>query len=197
MTAAAVAATLTYDAATRIATLDPKADLAAGTQYTATLTGGATGIKSLTGTPLATATWNFTTAPGSAAPALRRHGRADGDRPYPGNQRHRCTVGGGVTATFSEPVQGVSGTTFTLQARYDQRRPRLSATVTYDATAQIATLKPNAALAANTQYTATADRRHGGDQGHGQQSADKRHLDLHHWSCTRHHRADGDVAEPE
>ncbi len=67
-TSAAVAAAVTYDAATRIATLDPSADLAANTQYTATLTGGASAIKGATGTPLATVSWTFTTA----APPPRR-----------------------------------------------------------------------------------------------------------------------------
>jgi hypothetical protein len=155
VTAAAVAATFKYDSASRTATLDPSADLAANTQYTATLTGGATGIKSATGTPLATATWNFTTAPGSAAPAPP----ADTAAPTvtartPAPNAIGYTVGGGVTATFSEPVQGVSGSTFTLKPGTTTTATPVSATVTYDATGKIATVKPNAALAANTQYTA-------------------------------------------
>jgi hypothetical protein len=155
VTAAAVAATFTYDSAARTATLDPSADLAANTQYTATLTGGATGIKSATGTPLATATWNFTTAPGSAAPAPP----ADTAAPTvtarnPAPNAIGFAVGGGVTATFSEPVQGVSGSTFTLKPGTTTTATPVAATVTYDATGKIATVKPNAALAANTQYTA-------------------------------------------
>ncbi len=46
---------------------DPTADLAANTQYTATLTGGASAIRGATGTPLATVSWTFTTA--AAPPA--------------------------------------------------------------------------------------------------------------------------------
>jgi hypothetical protein len=155
VTAAAVAATFRYDSASRTATLDPSADLAANTQYTATLTGGATGIKSATGTPLATATWNFTTAPGSAAPAPP----ADTAAPTvtarnPAPNAIGFAVGGGVTATFSEPVQGVSGSTFMLKPGTTTTATPVAATVTYDATGKIATVKPNAALAANTQYTA-------------------------------------------
>ncbi|HEY7033649.1 MAG TPA: DNRLRE domain-containing protein, partial [Thermomicrobiales bacterium] len=58
-----VAATLTYDAVGMRATLNPQADLATGTTYTATLLGGANGVKDLAGNPLAAdRTWSFTTA---------------------------------------------------------------------------------------------------------------------------------------
>jgi hypothetical protein len=58
---AAVAAVVTYDPATRRATLNPNANLARGTRYTATLTGGATGIRDMAGNPLTTTSWSFTT----------------------------------------------------------------------------------------------------------------------------------------
>jgi hypothetical protein len=62
-----VAATVSYDAATKKATLDPDADLEAGATYTATLKGGAGGAKDLAGNALAEdKTWSFTTA--AAAP---------------------------------------------------------------------------------------------------------------------------------
>ncbi len=41
--------------------LNPTAGLAAGTQYRVTLTGGATAIRDLSGVPLTTVTWTFTT----------------------------------------------------------------------------------------------------------------------------------------
>ncbi|MFM9275197.1 Ig-like domain-containing protein [Pseudarthrobacter sp. NKDBFgelt] len=57
---AAVTAGVTYDATNRVVTLDPNADLAASTAYTASIT---TGAKDTTGNALATAkTWTFTTA---------------------------------------------------------------------------------------------------------------------------------------
>ena len=68
----AVAAPVTYDAATRTATLDPAADLAANTQYTATLTGGASGIQDAAGNALATVSWTFTTAAAAARTPPRR-----------------------------------------------------------------------------------------------------------------------------
>lgn len=55
-----IAATVTYDSATKKATLDPSTDLALNTTYTATLT---TEAKDLTGSALAQErSWNFTTA---------------------------------------------------------------------------------------------------------------------------------------
>ena len=59
-------------------------------------------------------------------------------------------VGSNVTATFSEPVTGVSGTTFTLTGPGGA----VSASVSYAAGSQTATLDPNAALSPNTTYTA-------------------------------------------
>ena len=155
VTAAAVAATVTYDSASRTATLDPSADLAANTQYTATLTGGATGIKSATGTPLATATWNFTTAAGSATPAPP----VDTAAPTvtarnPAVNATGVPIGNDVTAIFSEAVQGYSGTTVTLKPGTSSSAASVSAQVTYDAATRTVTLNPSANLAANTLYTA-------------------------------------------
>jgi hypothetical protein len=58
-----VGAAVTYDAASRTATLNPTNDLAANTQYTATIKGGANGVKDAAGNALAAdRTWTFTTA---------------------------------------------------------------------------------------------------------------------------------------
>jgi hypothetical protein len=55
-----LAATVTYDAASRKATLNPTASLDVGTNYTATLT---TSVRSTTGAPLpSTITWTFTSS---------------------------------------------------------------------------------------------------------------------------------------
>ncbi|WP_240721333.1 Ig-like domain-containing protein [Pseudarthrobacter sp. NamE5] len=63
-----VAATVAYDSAGNIATLDPAADLAAGTEYTATIKGGTSGVKDVAGNALAAdKTWTFTTVPPPAA----------------------------------------------------------------------------------------------------------------------------------
>jgi methionine-rich copper-binding protein CopC len=152
-TGAAVGAVVTYDVASRTATLDPSADLAANTQYTATLTGGASAVKGATGTPLATVSWTFTTAaaaapPDTTAPTVTAQS--------PAANTTGVAVTAGVTATFSEGVSGVTGSnpaTFTLKNA--TTGAAIAATVSYDATSRVATLKPSAALAVNTPYTAT------------------------------------------
>jgi hypothetical protein len=58
-----------------------------------------------------------------------------------------------VTATFSEAVQGVSGSTVTL--RNATTGASVATVVSYNATTRVATLNPNATLAARTRYTAT------------------------------------------
>jgi hypothetical protein len=60
---ALVPAAVTYDSGTRTATLDPTAALAYSTGYTATIKGGASGVKDLAGNALAADyVWSFTTA---------------------------------------------------------------------------------------------------------------------------------------
>jgi dipeptidyl aminopeptidase/acylaminoacyl peptidase len=137
-----VSATVAYDAATRVATLDPAADLAADTSYTARLTGGTTAIRDLAGNPLTTVSWKFLTGPRPVVTARTPAPNATG-----------VAVGSNVTATFSETVQAVSGTTFTL--RNAASGAAVTATVTYDAATQRATLDPGASLAAGTTYRAT------------------------------------------
>ena len=53
---------------------------------------------------------------------------------------------------FSEPVNGVSGTTFTLKTAAGAA---VTGTVTYNTTTRVATLVPSTTLLANTKYTAT------------------------------------------
>jgi len=68
--ASPVAAAVTYDATSRGATLAPASALAGSTTYTATVKGGAEGVKDPAGNALAAdKTWSFTTAaPDTAAP---------------------------------------------------------------------------------------------------------------------------------
>jgi hypothetical protein len=58
-----VPAAVTYSSADKVATLNPDADLAAGTTYTATIKGGSGGVKDVAGNALASdKVWTFTTA---------------------------------------------------------------------------------------------------------------------------------------
>jgi N,N-dimethylformamidase beta subunit-like protein/uncharacterized protein DUF4082/Big-like domain-containing protein len=60
---AVVPATVSYNATTLTATLDPTSALAAGVTYTARVKGGSTGVKDVAGNALASdKTWSFTTA---------------------------------------------------------------------------------------------------------------------------------------
>ena len=71
-----VPAAVTYNSTDKVATLNPDADLAAGTTYTATIKGGSGGVKDVAGNALASdKTWTFTAtsppSPGRPSAALR------------------------------------------------------------------------------------------------------------------------------
>ena len=132
---AAVAATVTYDQATRTATLDPTADLQADTVYRVDLTDA---IADAAGLKLAATNWTFTTA----GPAPTVTGRT------PAADATNVLVNSDVTATFSEPVNGTSDTTMKLT---NPAGDTISAAVSYSN--GTATLNPNANLAAGTRYT--------------------------------------------
>jgi subtilisin family serine protease len=136
-----VPAAVTYDAATRTATLKPSSLLAASQKYTATLTGGTAAIRDTAGTPLVTTGWSFTTA---VAPTVTARA--------PGANATGVAVGTNVTATFSSAVQGLSTGTFVLKGPSGAAVP---AAVSYNATTRTATLDPAASLANDTKYTAT------------------------------------------
>jgi len=105
-----VAGTVTYNATTRTATFTPTQLLAASTLYTARLVGGAGGVKSGAGVPLAQDfTWSFTTGTGGGGgnlpPTVQITSPATG-----------TTVRGvvAVTATASDPDGTVSRVEFLL-----------------------------------------------------------------------------------
>jgi acid phosphatase type 7 len=81
-----VSGTVTYDSTSNTATLTPSADLDYSTTYTATVKGGADGVKDAAGNPLsADEVWTFTTAP--AAPSNLTATRSGS----PGNQSINLT----------------------------------------------------------------------------------------------------------
>ena len=133
-----VPATVTYDVTSRIVTLDPTANLAAGTTYTATLSGA----QDLTGNTMTSTSWSFTTAAADIAPTVSAQAPANGATGVP--------IASNVTATFSEAL--VPGTiSFVLKTG----STTVPSTVTYDVTSRIVTLDPSSNLAAATTYTAT------------------------------------------
>jgi hypothetical protein len=138
-----VAASVSYDSANKIATLQPNALLTPGAHYSVFLTSG---IKDAANNVLAPMNWQFvTTAPAadttpptivSVSPAANATG---------------VSVGASVTATFSEPVVNLSATTFVLSPGGQP----IAAAVTYNSASNTATLLPSAQLLPGTLYTAT------------------------------------------
>ncbi|HEU4547507.1 MAG TPA: DUF4082 domain-containing protein, partial [Microlunatus sp.] len=125
---------------TRTATLDPSANLAATTTYTATVTG----VRDLAGNVIDPVSWTFTTdTPDTTKPTLSARA------PAPGAGGVSTAVS--PTATFSEAVQQGS-------ISFELRAPGgalVAGTTSYDGPSRTATLDPTANLAASTTYTAS------------------------------------------
>jgi subtilisin family serine protease len=138
----AIPATVSYNATTRTATLDPTSSLAVDTTYTATLVGGTTAIRDAAGTPLATTSWTFLSGP---APTLTGFTPRINDTLVRRNNN--------VAVTFSEAVQGVGTTTFTLKSA--ATGATIAAAVVRNGSTNQWILDPQQTLAAKTKYTVT------------------------------------------
>jgi len=141
-----VAKAVSYDDATRTLTIDPTADLAPGTSYTLTLSGaGASGIRDLSGNPLATTAITFTSTPDLLAPTVTTVS--------PANGATGVSRTANVVVNFSERVQGITGTSVVLTNQ------RTGATVpkalVVNAAGTRVTLNPNVTLARNTTFRLT------------------------------------------
>jgi Ca2+-binding RTX toxin-like protein len=99
-----VEAQVSYDSATKKATLDPTSDLEANTTYTATIKGGSTGAEDLAGNALAQDyTWTFTTA-APPPPSCTITGTAYGDTISGTSGADVICAGGG-----NDTVKGLGG----------------------------------------------------------------------------------------
>ena len=139
---ATIAATVTYNATTMTATLDPAANLAPDASYTASLVGGASAIRDTAGTPLTSISWTFTTGP---APTVTSYS--------PGSNALLVRRSSNASATFSEAVQGIGTTTFTLKNA--STGAVVAASVYRNGTTNQWILDPQEPLAAKTRYTVT------------------------------------------
>jgi hypothetical protein len=137
-----VPATVSYNATTRTATLDPASNLAADGGFTATLVGGATAIRDSAGTPLATTSWTFVTGPAPTVAGFT-----------PGSNALLVRRSNNITVTFSEAVQGVSTATFTLKDA--ATGAAVTSPVFRNGTTNQWILDPQLALSAKTKYTVT------------------------------------------
>jgi hypothetical protein len=129
--------------------------LSYNTVYTATLKGGATGIKDLAGNALASDySWSFTTAPPPdlTAPTVLST--------VPANGAIGIATTTAVTAVFSEPLSTatVNGTNVYLRAGVTA----IPATISYTAGSTTVNLIPSSALASETLYTVTLKGGSGG-----------------------------------
>lgn len=151
-----VAATVAYDADTRVATLTPTSPLATSTTYTMTVEGGAGGAADEAGNPLAAdTTWSFTTAappgPDTTPPTITAM--------TPANGATGVALNVAPTVTFSEPMDPATITTTTVQLNGPGG---VSATVAYDAATRRVTLTPASPLADSTTYTVVVKGRNKG-----------------------------------
>ena len=140
--ATAVAGTVTYDAASNIATFTPAANLAPNTAFTITVT---TGAEDTVGNVLAGAfSCGFTT---TALPVVVSTTPACGATGVPGNIPS-------ITVTFSKAMDPatINAATFTLAG---PGGVPVAGAVTYNAATNTASFAPSVTLAANTLFTFT------------------------------------------
>ena len=147
-TSAVVPSTVTYDAATHVATLTPNGPLSNTTSYTLTVT---TGVKDAAGNALVTAVPSqFTTA-----------GLADTTPPTitartPAPNATGVATNTTVTVTFSEPMDQTTIIPANIKlAPTSSLGTPVAATVTYNSGTNTATLTPTSPLSNNMNYTAT------------------------------------------
>jgi hypothetical protein len=139
-----VAGTVTFNAASNVATFAPTTNLAASTTFTATIT---TGAKDLSGTSLASPfVWTFTTGAtaDTTPPTVTSTNPGSGVGGVPLNQK--------IAATFSKVMDAatISATTFTLT-----QGPTTAVVGTVSYVGTTATFTPSANLIASTHYIAT------------------------------------------
>jgi len=138
----ALAAAVTYNAATRTAQLDPSPPLAAGAAFTATLT---TGVTDSGGTALSqAASWTFTTAAAGVPSITQRSPLADAAGVSPGTT---------VTASFDHALDPATVSASSVRLS-DSDGATVPAAVTYESAEQRVRLTPSSPLALDTAYTA-------------------------------------------
>jgi hypothetical protein len=151
----AVPASVTYEPATFTIRLTPSARLANLTGYTATVRGGAAGVKDLAGNALAAdSTWSFTTVADTTRPTIAARTPASGATGVARNTT--------VTLRFSEAMDPASITATTFTLRTTSGSVFVPRSVSYDPVTFTATLTPSSTLAASTGYTASVTGGTGG-----------------------------------
>ncbi|MFE4541267.1 peroxidase family protein [Arthrobacter sp. NPDC056727] len=129
-----VPATVSYNNATRTATLNPNANLVADRNYSVAVSS----VRDTAGNAIASTSWQFTTGPAptlvSVSPAISARG---------------VSRTANVTARFSEAITGASTGTVVLRLGTTV----IPAAVSYNNATRTVTLNPSVTLAANRTYT--------------------------------------------
>ncbi|TFC24766.1 heme peroxidase [Cryobacterium sp. TMT1-3] len=136
--ATVIAAVVSYNATTRVATLNPSVTLLTDRTYTATLSG----IRDAAGNTMATSTWSFITGP---APTITTRTPAAGATAVRRNAN--------VTATFSEDITGVAAGT--VQITRVSTGAVVASAAAFNATNNVLTINPGVTLTSNVQYRVT------------------------------------------
>jgi Domain of unknown function (DUF4082)/Bacterial Ig-like domain/Bacterial Ig domain len=143
-----VAGAVSYDSATRVATLNPTPTLAALTTYTVRVVGGAAGVKDVAGNALAaTLTWTFTTVADTTAPTISARS--------PGSGATGVSATANVVVTFNEDMDSTTINSSTVELRNPGGTLITAVVVTYNTANRQATLDPSVTLSAFTFYTVT------------------------------------------
>ncbi|SDM55359.1 Ca2+-binding protein, RTX toxin-related [Cryobacterium flavum] len=130
-----IPAVVSYNATTRVATLNPTATLLADRSYTATLSG----IQDVAGNTMVASSWTFITGP---APTILTR------TPAPGAIAVRRNAN--VTVLLSEDITGVSATT--VRITRVSNGALITSVAAFNATTNVLTINPSVTLASNVQY---------------------------------------------
>jgi Domain of unknown function (DUF4082)/Bacterial Ig-like domain len=145
---ALIPAAVSYNATSRVATLNPTANLAAGMTYTATVHGGPAGVKDVALNPLAVdRVWFYKTSGTDTTPPA-----VSGFTPANGATGVSTTTT--VIVTFTEAMTATTINGTTIQVRRQPDGLQIPATVAYVAATKQATISFTSALATGTTYTA-------------------------------------------
>jgi hypothetical protein len=144
-----------FDLTTNRASLDPGANLDQGVTYTATIVGGANGVKNLAGNPLAAdKKWSFATVPAALTTPSPAVGGISSVTPTEGALN--VPRASEMVVTFADVMDPATITTDTFFLVKQDTGARVSAAPpTYEPASKTATLRPNAELEAGAVYTAT------------------------------------------
>jgi hypothetical protein len=133
-----IPAVVTYNATTRVATLNPNATLLADRTYTATVAG----VRDVAGNTMAATSWSFLTGPAPRIIAASPLAGATGVR-----------RNSNVTATFSELITGAN--TNTVRITRVSTGAVVTAGTSFNTTTRVFTINPSASLISNVQYRVT------------------------------------------